>query len=57
MDYVIHRGGLVTFEGEAVGRCVTGDDGLAYVEFFDDSAPPAGQHVFHGDLSDASAAE
>ena len=39
-EYEIHRDGYVTLGAEVVGKCVTGEDGLAYVEFFDGCAPP-----------------
>lgn len=42
-EYVIHRDGSVTHGTEVVGECVTGDDGLAYVEFLDGvGLPPDG---------------
>lgn len=40
MEYCIHRNGLVTLGDKVVGECVTGEDGLAYVEFLNQDDVP-----------------
>lgn len=47
LDYVIHRDGFVTLDGEPIGQLVTGDDGLAYVDPLHGYLFPPGQHRFH----------
>lgn len=46
MQYEILQDLSVMLGDQHVGACVTGDDGCAYVEFFDGCAPPKGEHVF-----------
>jgi len=55
MEYHIHPDSAVTLLGEVVGRCVTGDDGAAYVEFFDGCAPLKGAHTFTAMLAEWAA--
>lgn len=35
MNYEIHRDGTVTLLGKVVGECITNDEGMAEVQFFD----------------------
>lgn len=52
MNYEIRRDGYVYKDGKMVGECVTGEDGYAYVEFFEGCAPEPGDHWFECKLGE-----
>jgi hypothetical protein len=43
---VIHRDGFVTRGSKVVGECSTGEDGLAYVDFYDQADMPTADQMF-----------
>lgn len=47
-QFQIHDDGVVSFNGEDIGKLVTGEDGGAYVEFNDGYQPPSGYLWFCG---------